>query len=238
MNIFKKTEDKQGNISVAVAIVVAGLIIAGAVMFTNKSNAPTAGTGGQGNQAEGAAENVRPVDDSDWVYGNTDAEITIVEYSDTECPFCSRLHPTLKQVVDQSEGKVNWVYRHFPLVQLHPIAPTVSHATECVGELAGNDAFWNFTNKVYEEAGANGGTDLSKLVGYATEFGVDESSYNQCMEESRHQSGIEDDFRNAVESGGTGTPYSIIIKGDTKVPVEGALPFDRWNTAIQTLLAE
>jgi protein-disulfide isomerase len=237
MNMFKKTKEKKGNISVAVAIIVAGLIIAGAVMFTNKSNAPTVGPDGQ-NPAADAASNVRPVDDSDWVYGNADAEITIVEYSDTECPFCSRLHPTLKQVVDESEGKVNWVYRHFPLVQLHPIAPTVAHATECVGELGGNDSFWNFTDRVYEEAAANGETDLSKLVEYAAEYGVDAEAYNQCMEESRHQAKVEGDFRNAVESGGTGTPYSIIISGEQAIPVEGALPIDRWRTAINALIQE
>ena len=238
MNIFKKTEGSKGNISVVVAIIAAGIIIAGAVMFTNKTNAPTAGSTGQNTPSADAASNVRPVDDTDWVYGNAEAEITIVEYSDTECPFCSRLHPTLKQVVDGSEGKVNWVYRHFPLVQLHPISPTVAHAAECVGELGGNDAFWSFTDRVYGESGANGGTDLSKLVDYAGEFGVEADSYNQCMEESRHQAKVEGDFRNAVESGGTGTPYSILIKGDTNIPIEGALPLDRWKTAIDALLAE
>jgi len=210
MNILKNIKDKQGNITVAIAIIGAALIIAGAVMFTNNSDTP-AGPAGQANPSSDAASNVRPVDDTDWVYGNAESEITIVEYSDTECPFCSRLHPTLKQVVDESEGKVNWVYRHFPLVQLHPIAPTVAHATECVGELGGNDAFWSFTDRVYVESGANRGTDLSKLVEYAVEYGVDAEAYNQCMEESRHQTKVEGDFRNGVESGGTGTPYSIIV---------------------------
>ena len=239
MNFFKKlVGEKKGNISVAVAVVVAGLIIAGAVMFTNKSNAPTVGPTGQNAPAVDVVKNVRSVDESDWVYGNADAEITIVEYSDTECPFCTRLQPILKQVIDESDGKVNWVYRHFPLVQLHPIAPTVAHSTECVGGIGGNDTFWDFLHKVYAESGANEGTDLSKLEVYATEFGIDAEAYNQCMEESRHQEKIQNDFRNAVESGGTGTPYSIMIKGDTKVPIEGALPIEQWKTAIDALLAE
>lgn len=239
MNIFKVLEDKRGNVSVPIAIVIAGLIIAGAVMFTNKSNAPTGGSAnGNPENTANAAENVRPVDDTDWVYGNPDAEVTIVEYSDTECPFCTRLHPTLKQLVDEYDGKVNWVYRHFPLVQIHPIAPTVAHATECVGELGGNDAFWSFTEEVYKASGENGKSDLAKLPEYATNVGVNLEAYNQCMEESRHQAKVEGDFRNAVESGGTGTPYSIIISGDVVVPVEGALPIDRWKTVIDSLIQE
>jgi len=236
MNIFKDREGKGGNVSVAISIIVAGLIIAGAVMFTNKSDAPTGPAGQAGGSGENDVSNVRPVGDEDWIYGNVDAEITIVEYSDTECPFCSRLHPILKQVVDDYDGKVNWVYRHFPLVQIHPIAPTVAHATECVGNLAGNDAFWNFTDKVYVESGNNGGTDLSKLAGYAVEFGVDESEYTKCMEESRYQEKVENDFRNAVASGGTGTPYNIIIAGDQTIAASGAQPLQNWKNLIDPLL--
>lgn len=228
---------KKGNTAIVVAIIAAGLIIAGAVMFTNRTDAPTAPQANNNNgNSENSASNVRPVDESDWVYGSRDAEITIVEYSDTECPFCSRLHPTLKQIVDDYDGQVNWVYRHFPLVQLHPIAPTVAHATECVGELAGNDAFWTFTNKVYAESGANGGTDTNQLVSYAGEAGVSEADFNSCMEESRHQDKVEEDFRNAVESGGTGTPYSIIISGDETIPVEGAQPIQNWKAIIDSQL--
>jgi protein-disulfide isomerase len=236
MKIFNG--NKQGNTAIAVAIIVAGLIIAGAVMFTNRSDAPTAPTVGGNNNSGNSAENVKPVDEDDWVYGNADAEITIVEYSDTECPFCSRLHPTLKQVVDESEGRVNWVYRHFPLVQLHPIAPTVAHSQECVGELGGNDAFWTYTDRVYAEAGANGGTDTTQLVTYADEAGVSSEDFNQCMEESRHEDRVEEDFRNAVESGGTGTPYSIIISGDQIIPVEGAQPIQNWNNIINQISTE
>jgi len=65
-------------------------------------------------------KNVRPVSKNDHIYGNPGAAITLVEYSDYECPFCKRFHPTAKKLVDQSDGKVNWVYRHFPLAFHHP----------------------------------------------------------------------------------------------------------------------
>jgi protein-disulfide isomerase len=232
---------KKGNVAIAASIVVAGLIVAGAVMFTNNSSAPTVGNGGSGEgQAAGSGDskvaNVRPVDDSDWVYGSRDAEVTIVEYSDTECPFCSRVHPTLKQIVDEYDGKVNWVYRHFPLIQLHPIAPTVANATECVGSLGGNDAFWTFTNKVYEQAGANGKTDLSALPNYAQEAGVNVDEFNTCVEDSRFSKEVQEDYENAVASGGTGTPYSIVISGDQTIAVPGAQPIANWKAVIDPLL--
>lgn len=226
---------KKGNVAIAASIVVAGLIVAGAVMFTNKSAAPTSDTNG-GNpsaQADNKVENVNPVDENDWVYGNPDAEVTIVEYSDTECPFCARLHPTLKRLVDEYDGQVNWVYRHFPV---KANSPRIANAQECVGELAGNDAFWTFTNKVYEESGNNGSTDLDMLPEYAEQAGVDVEQFNTCVDDNRHSEKVRDDRSNAIASGGTGTPFSVIISGDQKIPFSGARPYEQWVSEIDQLL--
>lgn len=98
---------------------------------------------------EGAnTDAVAPVTDADWARGASDAAITIVEYSDVDCPFCGRHHATLEQIVAQNDD-VQWVYRHFPLDQLHPEARYVSEVSECVGELEGNEAFWNFTDAYF-----------------------------------------------------------------------------------------
>lgn len=98
-----------------------------------------------------AASNVPPVDvDNDYFRGDPNAEIAIIEYSDYECPFCQRVHPTMQQLVDQYEGKVMWVYRHYPL-SFHAGAMPLAIGAECAGELGGNDAFWEFTDKVMSE---------------------------------------------------------------------------------------
>ncbi|MCA9363168.1 thioredoxin domain-containing protein [Candidatus Kaiserbacteria bacterium] len=97
-------------------------------------------------EEELAYENMDPVTESDNIKGNPDAGIVIVEYSDFDCPFCTRFHATMNQVVKEYDGEVAWVYRHFPLEQLHPNAKSVAIASECVAKLEGNDAFWKFAD--------------------------------------------------------------------------------------------
>ena len=98
---------------------------------------------------------VRKVDEKDHIRGNPNAPIVIVEYSDLECPFCKSFHETMNKVMANygNDGKVAWVYRQFPLEQLHPNAPTLAQASECVAELGGNDAFWKFSDKIFNEIG-------------------------------------------------------------------------------------
>lgn len=86
------------------------------------------------------------VTESDHIYGNKNAEVTIVEYSDYECPFCKQFQPTLKKIVDESNGAVRWVYRHYPLHQ-HSFEKLV--AAECVAKLKGNDAFWQYGDLLF-----------------------------------------------------------------------------------------
>jgi protein-disulfide isomerase len=85
-----------------------------------------------------------PITAEDHVNGDINAPIKIVEYSDIDCPFCKRFHSTLEQVKALYGDKVVWVYRHFPITQLHPDSFKKSHATECVAELGGNDKFWQY----------------------------------------------------------------------------------------------
>lgn len=88
------------------------------------------------------------VTDKDWLYGDKNASMTIVEYSDIDCPYCKSFHATLQQVVADYKGQINWVYRHFPLTSLHPNALLKAQATECVGEQGGNDKFWQYLDKL------------------------------------------------------------------------------------------
>lgn len=92
---------------------------------------------------------IRPVTDADHIRGSSDAPITIIEYSDFQCPFCIRFHPTMLQVMAEYEGRVRWVYRHLPLTAIHPEAEPAALAAECAGELGGNDAFWQFADGLF-----------------------------------------------------------------------------------------
>jgi len=97
--------------------------------------------------AEDPAKNVRPVDATDHVRGSSDPDITIVEYSDLDCPFCHKLHATLLMLLDQHDN-IQWVYRHTPITSLHPDAYRKALASECVYELSGNNEtkFWKFVD--------------------------------------------------------------------------------------------
>lgn len=94
------------------------------------------------------ASKVPKLKEQDHVRGNRNAQVLLIEYSDFQCPFCQRFHPTALQVLEEYGDDVAWVYRHFPLDQLHPQARSAALASECVTEIGGDEAFWEFTDKV------------------------------------------------------------------------------------------
>ena len=114
-----------------------------------------------------------PVTSADHILGDPNADVMIVEYSDTECPFCKRLEPTLKQLVTDYNGKVAWVYRHYPLdcvdstdpscQTLHAKSRHEAAATECAAEIGGNDGFWKYLDALYTATPSNDGFDAQML---------------------------------------------------------------------------
>lgn len=170
-------------------------------------------------------DQVRPVDESDYVKGDREAAITIIEYSDFDCPFCSRFHDAMDQIV-QNNDDVSWVYRHFPLEQLHPQARAVSVASECVAELGGESAFWQFTDGYFEVRGDRDATPHGELIPrLALEAGVNQEAFVECFESGRTNVAVQEDIDNAIATGGRGTPWSIIVGPTGKTyPLNGALP--------------
>jgi len=195
--------------------------------------APAAGgVADQGVSAEGMA----PITDADWLKGDPNAKVTIVEYSDLECPFCKRHHPILEQLVAEYDGQVNWVYRHFPLTNLHSKAQKEAEATECAGELGGNSGFWKFTDRLIEVTPANNGLDEAELPKIAEYAGLNISRFEECLDSGRMAAKVQEDLNDATAAGGTGTPYNIIVSGDQKIPVSGAVPIESLKQVIDSLL--
>lgn len=223
---------------VPVAIVIAGALIAGALFFSGRSGAPTPGNTGA---TENAAINVPAVTEDDHILGNPEADIIIVEYSDFECPFCKQFHVTMQQIINEygPSGKVAWAYRHFPLTQLHPKAPKESEASECAFEQGGNEAFWAYANRLFEVTPSNNNLDPTKLPEIAGEVGLDVDAFSACLSSGKYQSKVEQQFNDAVASGGQGTPHNIlIIKGGTPIELPGAQPYATVKNVIETILAE
>lgn len=136
--------------------------------------------------AQEKAKKVPRVTKRDHIYGDPEAKISLIEYSDFECPFCKTFHANPKQVVDAFEGKVNWVYRHYPLQFHNPGAQKQAEASECAAELGGNGAFWKFTNLIYERTNSNGkGFPLDNLVPLAKEVGLEKGAFQTCLDSQR-----------------------------------------------------
>jgi len=192
--------------------------------------------------ASARAAALRPVlKDRDHIRGNPGAPVTLIEYSDFECPFCKRFHVTAKKVVDESNGRVRWVYRHFPLDQLHPVkARKEAVASECAAELGGNDAFWKFADRFYELTPSNNRTDIDTVLPQiAREIGLDAGKFASCLASRRYDKRIEEDFQNAVATGGNGTPWSIIVSKSGKLyPLGGAQPYAAVKQLVDRALQE
>lgn len=217
------------------AIIVSGIIIAGALLLTGSDLQNARGnTAGFGNNLSPSAENMRPMDENDHVLGNMNAKVSIVEYSDFECPFCKRFHPTIERIIDEYDGDVRWVYRHFPLTSIHSNALSAAYAAECAAELGGNDTFWRFSKNLFENQNALG-KDL--YVRLAIENGISESRFISCLDSEKYKEHVQDDNQNAIASGGRGTPFSIVVNEKGEVfPFSGALPYEQVKQIIEKAL--
>lgn len=157
------------------------------------------------------------------IYGSKDAQFTLVEFSDLECPYCKRFHDTPKQMADKSEGRINWEWQHYPLAFHNPVAEVAAHASECVGEIAGNKAFWAFTGEWFARTQLNGQgvEDVERLV---QEVGAPVDAYRQCMESGKYQTLIEGQVKKGTNMGVTGTPATVVVDNMTgnKLLVKGA----------------
>lgn len=190
-------------------------------------------------QADRRAEQVRPVSaDRDHIYGNPDAEVSLIEYSDFECPYCKRFHPTTKELVDNSDGKVNLVYRHFPLSFHDPGATREAEASECAAELGGNKGFWAYSDAIYKRTTSNGnGFPASQLVPLAGELGMDKAKFKDCLDSGRQSDRVKEDLAEGVRIGINGTPGNIILNNKTGKALArpGVQPIDALEDAIKTV---
>lgn len=235
---------QNNNLTIPVAIVIAGALIAGAVYLgTSKGTGTVVGNQQpqQVAQQTGSLDEMRAISKDDHIRGNPDAPVMIVEYSDFECPFCKRFHDTMKQVTTEYGDKVAWVYRQFPLDQLHPVkARKEAVASECAAELGGNDAFWKYADRFFELTPSNNQTNIDTVLPQiAKEIGLDEAKFASCLASNKYDAHIEDDVQNAAATGGNGTPWSIVVaKNGKKYPLSGAQPYASVKQLIDLALQE
>lgn len=229
------------NIAIPVAIVIGFGLIAVAIYFTGQRSSPLAlPTNQQTERVQAEVVDIRPVDKTDYIRGNPNAPIMIVEYSDYDCPFCKNFHATMKRIMDEFGvgGQVAWVYRQYPIAQLHPNAPRISQAALCVGELVGQDGFWTFSDLVFSEREINDQTNMTRLNEFATKAGASQTDLENCLASGRHKATVDATLTEGSTVGIEGTPYSVVIAGNEKVGIGGAQPYEMVRGIVTTLVEQ
>ena len=226
------------SIAIPLAIVVAAGLIAGAIYFNgshpNPANNPIAAN------PTGTKAPLRHADSTDHIRGNPNAPIMLIEYSDFECPYCKIFHETLTKVMNEygPSGKIAWTYRHLPIKQLHPNAPKIAEASECVTQTGGD--FWKFADTIFGSREIKEFTDMSKVSDYAVRAGSNKTQFETCLSSGRNAQKVTDSITEfvSVTGGNIGTPHTFIVVGDQSYPIEGAQPYETVKQIIDNLITQ
>jgi len=180
--------------------------------------------------------------DDDPVRGDPNAQITIVEFSDFQCPFCGRFFTQTLPLIEKNyieTGKAKFVYRDFPLPEIHPNAIPASLAAECA-DVQG--LFWEYHDKLFENQLQWENLDKQNVVRtfeqYAEDLGADTDTFNSCLESGKYLDEVQNDLNDGVSYGVTGTPGFFI--GNEKIGytmVSGAQPYASFEQLLDQLLS-
>lgn len=180
---------------------------------------------------------ITPVSSSDYIRGAKSPKVTFVEYSDPECPYCKKFHSVLKEIVEAFPNDVQWVYRNFPLKDLHPKAFHESVALECAGEIGGNDGFWQYLDRLMEVTPGNNKLDPKELDKIAAFVKLDKTKFSACLSSNKYDAKIDGQIQEAVQNGGDATPFSVVIAPDQKkYLLVGQVDFKPLSEAIKRLI--
>ena len=228
--------------AIPIAIIFGFALIALAIYFTGANSAPTPVVSPEeaASTTPALTGTPKPVDQNDYIRGNPNAPILLIEYSDYDCPFCKEYHDVLTQVINEYgvTGKVAWVYRQFPISQLHPNAPKISEAALCVGFISGQDAFWQFTDLVFIEREVEEQTNMVLLPDYAEAAGSDRAKFEACLENGDMTDRVTQSTKDGFDIGARGTPYTVLMVGNEQAVINGAQSYDTVSGIIDNLLQQ
>ena len=212
---IKKISTASKKLSMPVAILLAGIIIALAVVVSsgNGNSFKLKNNNGKINVSDiGDTREMEQVTKNDHIKGDLNkAKIAVVEFSDLQCPYCRQIHPVLTKMVETYGTDVAWVYRHFPLESIHPRARISAHGSECAAELAGNDGFWKFIDGIFTYAGTTDPFTDEGLNTFAVNAGVNVDAFKACQTSGKYNDKIDDYLDDASSSGAQGTPDITVV---------------------------
>jgi len=167
---------------------------------------------------------------NDHIIGGKNAKVTLIEYSDFECPFCGAFFPTVKQALAEYGDKIRFVYRHFPL-SFHPQAQPAAEASECAAE---QGKFWEFHDGLFANQDSLGDALYNEL---AQDLGLSAGQFQTCRDSGKYRSKVQQQMAGGTAAGVNGTPHTIIMDEDgNAVPVNGAQPYTALKAAIDSML--
>ena len=156
------------------------------------------------------------------IRGTPDAPVTVVEFSDFECPFCKQAHPTLKQLLERYPGKIRLAYRDFPLDSIHPQARRAAEAARCAHD---QTKFWEYHDVLFSQSPRLSTDDLRR---YADQVGLDVTKFDDCLTAGTHKAAVQRDLDEGNRLGVTGTP-AFFVNGR---PLSGAQPLEAFARVI------
>lgn len=155
-----------------------------------------------------------PVHEGDHSMGPVDALVTLLEYGDYQCPHCGRAHPIVRRLQSRFGTQLRFVFRNFPLSEIHPDARNAAHAAESVNAHAGADAFWEMHHSIFaHQRDGEDALSVARLVSYARALGVEAALVQEDIQREQFEQRIRDDFISGVRSGVNGTP-TFFINGE------------------------
>lgn len=222
----------KSSFSIPAAIVIGGIILAVAVYVSMRK--PELLNSGIGNPSL-----VRPVSASDHILGNPSATVFIVEYADFDCTFCKVFNDTLHQIIasEGANGNVAWVFRQFPLSEIHPNALSHARAAECAALVGGTEVFWKFADALY----ANQPIDPTTYGTIAASVGLTGDRFATCYAaaSSTLDERILADRQNALDIGAQGAPYALILSPHkAPIVVDGAYSYTDLKVLLNQALTQ
>ena len=176
-----------------------------------------------------AAGSLSPIKETEYIKGNKNAKVTLIEFSDFECPYCVKHNDTIEKVVKEYGDQVRLVFRHFPL-SFHKNAQKAAEAVECAGD---QGKFWEMHDKIFE-ANTEKNMSVETWKETAKELALDANNFNDCLDSGKYVNKIKSDFAEGQSIGVKGTPATF-INGEM---VSGAMPFEKLKATIDKHLDE
>jgi protein-disulfide isomerase len=186
----------------------------------------------------------KTIDTEDHVEGDRNSDVVVVEYSDPECPYCTQLHTIMKQLRSEYENRISFVYRNFPLTQIHSHAYDESRAITCAGLVGGDKKYYEYIDALFGYKVSHNTTQLPPTgkADIASSIGLDSTAFATCMNNAAAGEKVNTSTEDGIRAGVTGTPSTFILlkKGDSYEVVsmiDGARSVSYFKAAIEEALS-